>query len=95
MPETFQMVSTSPPQLDAASAAAANANPNARFMCKPLSPGGIRPARMVARDPSTALEPAQDEEHADDGSTIITERDLLKIVITALDLRTGTLQTVQ
>jgi SAM-dependent methyltransferase len=35
-----------------------------------------------------------EETHAD-GSRTITERDTLKIVITALDLRTGTLQTVQ
>ena len=43
----------------------------------------------------TEKDVSRTEEHADDGSTIITERDLLKIVITALDLRTGTLQTVQ
>ncbi len=35
-----------------------------------------------------------EETHAD-GSRTITERDTLKIVITALDLHTGTLQTVQ
>ena len=38
---------------------------------------------------------SRSEERAEDGSTIITERDLLKIVITALDLRSGEFQTIQ
>ena len=35
------------------------------------------------------------EEQEDDGGKTITERDILKIVITALDLRSGELQTMQ
>ncbi len=34
------------------------------------------------------------EENGEDGSRTITERDVLKIVITALDLRSGELQTM-
>ncbi len=43
----------------------------------------------------TEKDVSRSEKEAEDGSTIITERDLLKIVITALDLRSGKLLTIQ
>jgi SAM-dependent methyltransferase len=43
----------------------------------------------------TEKDVSRSEREAEDGSTIITERDLLKIVITALDLRSGKLLTIQ
>ncbi len=43
----------------------------------------------------TEKDVSRSEREAEDGSTIITERDLLKIVITALDLRSGKLLIIQ
>ncbi len=53
-----------------------------------------RGARLLVKG-RTEKDISRTEEHAEDGSTIITERDRLRIVLTALDLRSGQLETIQ